>query len=133
MKKAIITILSVLSIIFIFAGCGSRAVDDVTSKVESTVDSAKDKIESGVNGSENSNQYNSNNSNAKMSKDEIKKIALRHANVKEDDVYDFEADLETDDGVLNYEVSFETKSTEYHYHIHADTGEILSSAKEEKN
>ncbi len=55
MKKTIITILSILSIIFIFAGCGSRAVDDVTSKVESTVDSAKDKIENGVSGSENSN------------------------------------------------------------------------------
>lgn len=140
MKKSIITILSVLSVLFVFAGCSPKNVDEVTSKTESMAEDAKDKMESAITGSENSSHNSSGNTStnseakaAKISEDEAKAAAFKHADIKEADAYDFKAELETDDGVLSYEISFETKSAEYSYHINADTGEVISSAKEEKN
>lgn len=133
MKKTFVTLLSVLSILFVFAGCGSRTAKDVQSGIQSTVDSAEEKVESGMTGSQNNGSNNSVTNTAKLSKDEAKAIAFKHANVNEADAYDIEVELEKDNGVSNYEISFETKSAEYDYHIHADTGEIISSSEEQKN
>ncbi|MBQ8533164.1 MAG: PepSY domain-containing protein [Clostridia bacterium] len=133
MKRYIITVLSVLSMLFIFAGCGSKTANDVGSNIQSTVDSAEDKVESGMNDMQNGNDNNSANTNTnQITKDEAKAIAFKHANVNEADVYDLDVDLEKDNGTSKYDISFETKSAEYDYDIHAETGEILSSSKDDK-
>lgn len=130
--KIIITALLILSLSVAFTGCGSDTVNDINSGVQSGMDSVEDKVESGANDIKDDVTNNSNDT-AKITKDEAKKIAFKHAGVNESDTYDIPAELETDNGVLNYEVDFETKTTEYDYHINAQTGDIMSSSKEPKD
>ena len=122
MKKLIVSVMIILSVALVFAGCGERGTNDMKDKIDSTADSAMDKLESGVNSDV-----------EKISRDRAKEIAFQHAAVNESDAYDIEVEYDTDDGVHSYEVTFETKSAEYDYHIHTDTGEIISSSKEDKN
>lgn len=58
--------------------------------------------------------------------DAAKQIALKHADMTEDEVRFIHAHLELDDGRWKYDVEFIKDSTEYDYDIDALTGEILS-------
>lgn len=58
--------------------------------------------------------------------DAAKQIALRHADLTEDEVRFIHAHLELDDGSWKYDVEFLKDRTEYDYDIDALTGEILS-------
>lgn len=51
--------------------------------------------------------------------------ALADAGLTEDQVYDIDVELDSDGGIVRYEVDFETRDTEYEYDIDAVTGEIL--------
>ena len=136
MKKIIISVIAVLGALCVFAGCSRREMDNAGSKVESSINSAEDKIESGINdmtGNSSNNSMGSDSLVAKISKDEAKKIALKHANLAEKDISDLEIELESDDGAPAYEVTFDTKTEEYDYHIDAATGKIISSKKEKRD
>lgn len=63
-------------------------------------------------------------------KDEAKAIALNHAKVKASQVRELEIELDKEQGVTHYDVSFEAGNTEYDYEIEAYTGEILKNEKE---
>ena len=143
--KKIITVLSVLCMLFVFAGCNSRTVKDTESGIQSAADSVEDKVESGITGSHNSSNNTSDNNSSHngsnnnsgttttaITEAKAKEIAFKHADINEADAYDIEVELEKENGVSTYEISFETDSAEYDYHIHADTGEIISSSKGEK-
>lgn len=133
--KKFITLLLALSMLFAFAGCGENGggmVSDIGSDMQSTIDNAGSKVESGISDIESGMTDNSNTNSTKITEQRAKEIAFGHAGVKEADAYDVQVKLEKDNGILNYEVDFETKTTEYDYHIHADTGEITSSSKEDK-
>ena len=67
-----------------------------------------------------------------ISREKAKEIALKHAGVKEEDIFDFEAELDREKGVFVWEIGFETKSDEYDYHINALTKKIEFSKKEDK-
>jgi uncharacterized membrane protein YkoI len=67
--------------------------------------------------------------NAKITKDEAKKIAFKDAGVKENEIYDFEIELDRDNGVLHYDISFEKDGKDYDYEINAKTGKIISVEK----
>lgn len=54
-----------------------------------------------------------------------KAIALEHANLSENDVRFLRAELDRDDGIMIYEVSFRLGRTEYEYAIDAVTGDII--------
>lgn len=62
--------------------------------------------------------------------DKAKSIAFTHANVKEADVFDYEIKLDSEKGVICYEVSFKCGSYEYEYDIDAANGNIIKSEKE---
>lgn len=64
-----------------------------------------------------------------ISYEKAKEIALNHAGVKETDVHDYEIELEKDDGVLKYEISFEVDNKDYEYKINAKDGKIISFEK----
>lgn len=53
-------------------------------------------------------------------------VALNHAHVPKEDVIGLHAVIEIDDGIPQYEVEFRSGHVEYEYHIHAETGEVLS-------
>lgn len=66
----------------------------------------------------------------KLTREQAKELALKHAGVT--DVFDLEVELDKENGVLHYEVDFETTEAEYDYEVEAYTGEILKSRVKEK-
>ena len=54
-----------------------------------------------------------------------KSIALNHAGVSENEVYDMDIELDDEDGILVYEVEFKSGNMEYDYEIDARTGAAL--------
>lgn len=134
MKKIIISIIAVLSIAFVFTGCSKREMENTESKVESSINSGVDKVESGINSiTDNTNSDTDASHSAKISEKKAKETALKHAKLSETDISDLEIELERDNGKLIYEITFDTKSTEYDYHIDANTGDIISSKKEKRD
>ena len=55
-----------------------------------------------------------------------KDIALKHAGLSEEQIYKLEVELDTEDGIVIYEVEFKYDGYEYEYEINATTGKILS-------
>ena len=68
--------------------------------------------------------------NAKISREDAKRTALENASVSESDIFDYEAELDYERGILTYDISFETKDFEYEYDINANDGTIIKSEKE---
>ena len=62
-----------------------------------------------------------------------KSIALNHAGVSENKVYDMEIELDDEDGTLVYEVEFKSVNMEYSYEINAATGAIIKHEAELDN
>lgn len=85
------------------------------------------------NGNQNGNN-NSNNagnaSNAKISLQEARDIALTHANLDISAVNMVKCESEYDNGVLVYEIDFTYNNYEYDYKVDANTGEIISYDKD---
>ncbi len=69
-------------------------------------------------------------STAKITADEAKAAAFKHAGVNENDVTGIDVDLDRDDRVLKYEVDFYSGGVEYDYDINAETGDIISADKD---
>ena len=64
---------------------------------------------------------------ATISKAQAKEIALVNAGLKAEDVTFTKVKLETDDGILQYEVDFNKGNYEYDYDIDAKTGAVIDS------
>ncbi len=62
-----------------------------------------------------------------------KSAALKHANVKQADARDLEADLDNENGKLVYEVSFEAGGYDYDYDIDAYSGKVIRSEKDRED
>ena len=134
MKKIIVLALSLIFILSLTA-CG-RAMNDVTSDVESMGDSvvsgaesAADKITNGTESTAKNVENNSMNLMAGITAKDAKDAALRHAGLSESQISDVEIDLDRDNGKLIYEVDFNSGNIEYDYDIDAETGEVISADK----
>lgn len=66
----------------------------------------------------------------KLTAEEAKAIALKHAGLRSDQVKGLRAEFDVDDGIPEWEVEFYADGMEYDYEIHAETGKILSWDKE---
>ena len=64
---------------------------------------------------------------SRISAEEAESIALKKAGFAASEVYDKEIELDYENGVLVYEVSFDKDRTDYDYVIDAASGEILRS------
>lgn len=68
-----------------------------------------------------------------IGKDKAKSIALNHAGVSQEEIKEYEAELDKDDNRLVYDIDFETSDGKYEYEINALTGEVLKSESKDKN
>ena len=66
----------------------------------------------------------------KLTEEEAKAIALKHAGLEAGQVKGLRAEYDLDDGVPEWEVEFYADGMEYDYEIHAETGKIRSWDKE---
>ena len=69
----------------------------------------------------------------RITRDKAITIALQHAGVTRDQARQLEAELDKDNGIVHYDVDFETKDYEYDYEIHAETGKLLKAEKEKND
>ncbi len=67
---------------------------------------------------------------AYIGQDKAKEAALAHAGISAQDVAYFEIDIDTENGVLVYEIEFKANGYEYDYDINALTGDVVKSKKE---
>lgn len=148
--KKIIAISCALIFALCFAGCGNKnntgssknngissmesnvgsTVSGVVSGTESIIGGIVSNTESAVNGVTGSSRPS--NTAGRITADEAKGIALKHAGLKENDVKIIKVDLDSDDddGIEKYEIEFKHNNTEYEYDINAKTGEIISHDKD---
>lgn len=68
--------------------------------------------------------------NTNITDTEAKTIALNHAGVTADSIRDYNCELDEDDGIVVYEIEFESGNVDYSYEIKVDTGEIVKAEKE---
>ena len=73
---------------------------------------------------------NATSSQVTVSKSQAKTTALNHAGVKAADISRYEIELEKDDGIWKYEISFNKGYVEYEYTINAENGNILHHEKD---
>jgi uncharacterized membrane protein YkoI len=73
---------------------------------------------------------NATSSKATISKSAAKKTALKHAGVSEGEISRYQVELEKDDGVWKYEISFNVGYVEYDYTINAENGKIIEAEKD---
>ena len=137
-------IVSFFAVVFsaLLVGCGTEMGDDLSSDISSIMDPDMNNSAQQDNSNNTSNnsvghnstpisdQQNNTSSNAKISKEKAKEIALDHAKLTEDKITDYEIDLDNEDGILVYEISFESNGKEYDYDVNANTGEISNSKNE---
>ena len=137
MKKIIVLTFSFVLILSL-AACGkndnignniSNGASSIVSDTESVISDITDNNNS--NSQNNANNSNNNSASAKISRDEAKSIALKHAGLDEKNVTGLDIDLDRDNGSLEYEIEFHSGGMEYDYDINANTGEIINSHKEQ--
>ena len=68
---------------------------------------------------------NSGSSNVKIGIEKAKEIALKQANVEQNDVIKMDVEDANIDNIATYEIDFETDGRKYEYHIDQQTGDIL--------
>lgn len=75
--------------------------------------------------SNHTNPHTSKNKNTNISADDAKKIALKHANAKVDDVQLLECKKDIENNVNVYSIEFYVKNNEYEYDISCKDGKII--------
>lgn len=128
--KKLITALLALTFIFSLTACtnsgDSMGNNSDNNGIEDKVESIMpDDNMSGTSTPLASDGSQNNSAKAKLSYDEAKAAALKHAGFNNEDVKFLRCELDRDDGVLKYEVEFTKDGVEYEYDINANTGEIL--------
>lgn len=147
MKRTMISILCITSLVLLLSGCGSQTgtsgtqgSTEVRPKESVTADAATQAAAEGAQANESAKETlaaetsaaketKANNSSL-ITEEEAKNIALKDAEVTEDQVTGIRIKLEKDNGIQEYEVDFYADNKEYDYDINASTGEIISKDME---
>ena len=114
MKLKILISVLLGAIVFAFVGCGDETVIPQHGG------------EGQVSSDSSYNSYEM-SSGELIGSDRAKEIALNHAGVSADKIYDLEIELDRDYGAISYEVSFKSDGIEYDYDIDAYSGDIIKS------
>lgn len=67
-----------------------------------------------------------------LSKEQVEELVYTHSKVKKEEVRKIEIELDIENGLMVYEVEFETMDMEHEYDMNAMTGEIISSKVEKQ-
>ncbi len=146
MRKNLITLLIAAVMLFVFSGCSDELVNSNLKDMESFVSDinsagqdetqkndvkvSSDSANKTDSSSKEDKADKSDTADSYIGKEKAKSIALNHASVKADDIYDYSIDFDIDDGTPSYEIEFKSGKYEYDYDIDAKSGKILKSKKE---
>ncbi len=153
MKKVLISLLAVITVVVLFSGCelnihlpartdGNTTVAPVeTTAAPQTTQPVSVPIEteapSAVTEATTKNEIYtkpienpSTSADVSVSKEEAKSIVLAHAGLTASDVKRYKAELDRERGGLVYEIEFDSGKYEYEYEVDAQNGRILKSEKD---
>ena len=151
MKKNLLALILVLAFAFSVVGCTPKpaessqvnntsktALGETAEKQDYTAEEkVDDKTEAVVSETpvvskkeDTNNNQTASKAPSNITRAEAKVIALKTAGAKESDIYDYEIDLDRENGVSVYEISFDSKGYEYDLHIRAEDGKVLKNIKE---
>ena len=133
MKKILSVFALSLILLFSVVGCAapkSNPTPSPSSKNNNESVISNNNSQNISNSSEQTSSIPNSSQNATISREEAKRIALENAVVSENDIFDYEIELDYERGILAYEISFDTKDFEYDYDINANDGTIINSEKE---
>lgn len=142
MKRTLISILCITSLLFLLSGCGSqedasgqgsteiRPKESVTAEAATQAASGNTKSDESVKATSAGDTKSDSKNQSLISEEEAKAIALKDAGVSENEVTKIRVKLDDDDGIQEYEVEFYVGNKEYDYDIDASTGKILSKDME---
>lgn len=128
--------------IFLVTACAGCDLDDFAEKIPNTnqtslQSSSNSTVPSKTTSSSNATNIQSSSESIvsqgeRKSKDEVKKIALDRAGLKEEQIrnYSIELDFDDDRAVWEYEIEFISGATEYEFEINAIDGTIIKFDKE---
>ncbi len=118
MKKGFIGLL-IIGISISFIACNNQSKNSSVNNPVSSVNQKENTSNQNIQGNVNNNQ-------SKITLDQAKEIALKHANLSENQVAFIKENREFDDGIEKYEIEFYFDNKEYDYDINANTGDIIS-------
>lgn len=118
MKKKVIGLL-IIGISISFISCNNQSKNSSVNNPVSNVNQKENTSNQNIQGNVNNNQ-------SKITLDQAKKIALKHADLLENQVTFIKGNREFDDGIDKYEIEFYFDNKEYDYDINANTGDIIS-------
>lgn len=125
MKRLLAIVLSVIFIVALSA-CGTN---DMVGGENSGITGQENS--GGAQNSQNDGaQTSTANKDAKLTADEALDIALKDAGLKKADIRMIENNLDYDNGVLVYDIDFDSGNHEYSYEINAKTGVIVDRDKD---
>ena len=135
MKLKFIVPLLAIVLIFAFSGCGDDVIENLTPNNNTTSSSSSNAsvISSDMTPSTQSQgSYASDltSSEGFISAEKAKDIALNHAGIASDKIYNYEIELDRDYNEISYEISFDSDGYEFDYDIDARSGSIIKSEKE---
>ena len=110
-------------VLFLLAGCGNNTPGSVFQP---------DSRNAAPNNTAMSAE-NHGNQKQRITLEEARALALKHAGVSENDAVFTDRDFDLDDGIPLYELEFRADGMEYEYEVHAETGEIIKAEKEPDN
>jgi len=131
MKLRSTTLLTIFLLSFLLlTGCSVRKAaekfNEIENKAESKLEKAENAIEDFV-----KPEGKGTEKSARITGEEAKQKALKHAGLNAGDVKGLRAEFEVDDKIAHYDVLFSYDRWDYEYEIHAETGEILSFEKDD--
>ena len=127
MKKLLGIVLALIFVLSLSACTNKSGGSDNQSEASNPQQTASEVTSSVVTDSSKPTQSKPsiNASDAKISKEKVIEIALKKVSKKQSEVYDIEAELDIENGVLVWEVEFEDGKFEYDFEIDAKTGAIV--------
>jgi uncharacterized membrane protein YkoI len=138
MKKILAILLSMIFIMALSAcgtkdnmgGGGSQGENSGIMSGENSNGSGDMKGAGNSSGGQGTGVQSSAKNDAKLTADQALDIALKDAGLKKADVRMIENHLDYDNGVLVYDIDFDSKTHEYSYEINAKTGVIVDRDKD---
>ncbi len=137
--KKILTLILALTFVFALSACGNKdnsmssnmqngTGNGMMSQIEDGVSSFVEGVESGIS----SMASKLTQSDATITADEARDIALKDAGVTKDNINGYESDLDRELGILVYDIEFKSGDTEYSYEINAENGTIIDKDTEKE-
>lgn len=120
--KKLLSVIMAFSLVAMLAACAPKS--EGSSKVENNNPQS-----STVNEVMDSSSVAS-QTNSELTRDEALEIALREVGVKRDEIRELEIEKDYENGILVYEIDFESGKTEYSFDVNVRTGAIVKAERE---